>query len=91
MANTFRVATFNAENLFRRAKALDLKHSQQTNAIMAQVKSLAAQLAKPIYTTTGKETIWKISAEPKKHITIRKELGTFDQLIKYGATGKAGY
>jgi endonuclease/exonuclease/phosphatase family metal-dependent hydrolase len=90
-ANTFRIATFNAENLFRRAKALNLKDSDKTDAIMAQVKSLATLLAKATYSAEDKAAIWKISAELNEYITIREDLGTFGQLITHPTVDKAGY
>lgn len=90
-SNTFRIATFNTENLFRRAKALNLKDSDQIDAIMAQVNRLATLLAKATYSPADKEAIWKISAELNDYITIREDLGTFGQLTTHATVGKAGY
>jgi endonuclease/exonuclease/phosphatase family metal-dependent hydrolase len=91
MPATFRIATFNAENLFRRARALNLKDSDQTDAIMAQVKSLATLLAKATYSAADKDAIWKLSAELNDYITIREDLGTFGSLVTHPTVDKAGY
>lgn len=88
---TFRIATFNAENLFRRAKALNLKDSHETDAIMANVKDLAVLLAQAVYSANDKAAIWKLSAELNEYITIREDFGTFGQLRTHPSVQKAGY
>lgn len=88
---TFRIATFNAENLFRRAKALNLKDSLETDSVMAKVKDLATILAQPAYAANDKAAIWKLSAELNEYITIREDFGTFGQLRTHPTVQRAGY
>lgn len=87
----FRIATFNAENLFRRAKALNLRDSHATDEIMTKVKDLAVLLALVRYAASDKEAIWKLSAELNEYISIREDIGTFGRLQVHPAVQKAGY
>jgi hypothetical protein len=45
-----RIATFNLENLFRRAKVLNLRDSEKTTKLLDKIRQLASLLDEPAYT-----------------------------------------
>ena len=49
MANTLKIATFNVENLFRRAKVFWLPDRKESDNILAKVDELRLELEKKVY------------------------------------------
>jgi endonuclease/exonuclease/phosphatase family metal-dependent hydrolase len=49
MSDTLRIATFNVENLFRRAKVFNLEEWRDGDEILAKVDQLQVELEKPAY------------------------------------------
>lgn len=49
MAKTFKIATFNAENLFRRAKVFNFDDREEGDEILAKVDELRLELDKKVY------------------------------------------
>lgn len=76
MSLTFRAATFNMENLFNRAKVLNLADKEQTSAILADVAKLEKLLGKAVYTAPIKADILKIAKAQSDYIVIREDRGS---------------
>lgn len=75
MAVTFRVGTFNMENLFSRSKALNLLDNSKTTSILNDISTLQQLLAKPTYTTADKAQILKLSSSLASYIEIQEDKG----------------
>lgn len=75
MARTFRVGTFNMENLFSRIKALNLLDNSKTTSIFNDVTILEQLLAKTTYSLADKAQILKLSASLASYIEIQEDKG----------------
>jgi endonuclease/exonuclease/phosphatase family metal-dependent hydrolase len=75
MATTFRVGTFNFENLFQRPKVLNLRSNDDTRAALDKIAQLQSLLAKVNYTDTVKVKILALYAELKPYINITEDRG----------------
>jgi endonuclease/exonuclease/phosphatase family metal-dependent hydrolase len=75
MATTFRVGTFNFENLFQRPKVLNLRSNQDTREALDKIAQLQSLLAKTNYTPTVKTKILALYAELKPYIKIDEDRG----------------
>lgn len=67
-----RIATFNTENLFTRAKVLNFKDNAEGDKILKRVAALQAELANKVY---NKSKILKLYNELKDYIEISEERG----------------
>lgn len=77
MPTTFRVATFNVENLFGRAKILNLRNSDVINGKLKLVDELNTLIHKPAdFTPTQKARIVELYQELKPYVTIRENRGS---------------
>lgn len=74
MPATFRVATFNAENLFDRATVLTLENRAEVDKKLAVVEQLRTELQKPVY---DKKVILDLFNQVKDYIIIREDRGNF--------------
>jgi endonuclease/exonuclease/phosphatase family metal-dependent hydrolase len=71
---TMRIGTFNCENLFSRARALNLDDKQASAGILARVGALQALLQRDVY---DKQAILAMYSELKDYIEIRQDSGRF--------------
>ena len=72
---TLKLASFNVENLFSRAKILNLVNKQLSEQLLDKVADLNTLLAKDPYTAADKAAIKKLIGELKLYITIREDRG----------------
>jgi predicted extracellular nuclease len=70
MAIDLRVATFNVENLFDRAKLLNLDDPADGDVLLGKVAELKAVLKQPSYTTSRKQLILSLYQELKDYVTL---------------------
>jgi endonuclease/exonuclease/phosphatase family metal-dependent hydrolase len=75
MPDTFRIASFNAENLFSRAKILNLADNSVITDAMKKVDQLNKLLAKDNYTAATKAKILSLHHELDEYILIRENRG----------------
>lgn len=77
MPETFRVASFNVENLFSRAKILNLRNSAVISGKLKLVDELNTLIHKPTrFTQSQQDRIVELYDELKTYITIRENRGT---------------
>jgi predicted extracellular nuclease len=69
MAKTLKIATFNAENLFRRAKVLNFDDREKGDQILAKVDELRVELENKVY---DKQKILDLYTGLKKFIEINE-------------------
>ncbi len=74
MATTFRVGSFNLENLFERPKVLNLKSNEDTRQLLNKIADLEGLLAKANYTAAVKTKILSLYGELKPYITPARKL-----------------
>jgi endonuclease/exonuclease/phosphatase family metal-dependent hydrolase len=86
-----RIATYNVENLFRRAKILNLEDSDEGDRLLDLLRRLQALLNKPSYTVAIKDQVFAMSIELQPYIEIRKDSGDLGdwkkEPIRTGPTG----
>jgi endonuclease/exonuclease/phosphatase family metal-dependent hydrolase len=70
-----RIATFNVENLFSRAKVLNLQDEAATADRLLRINDLQQLLDKPKYEVTDKKNILELVDELKNDIEIREDRG----------------
>lgn len=77
MATTFRVASFNVENLFSRAKILNLRNHAEVDGKLKRVDELSKLINKQTpFTELQKKKIVELYEELKDYITIRENRGS---------------
>jgi len=96
MPSTFRVASFNCENLFSRAKALNLSDPTVGDQVLAYINELDKLLRKATYTSANKKRILKLfqgidvdgkGNKLKNYIEIREDQGTLWKRSGFAITG----
>jgi predicted extracellular nuclease len=87
MAGEFRIASFNVENLFRRAKVFTLKNPAEGDRILGIIGKLQTELCRDIY---EKATILQLYEEVKDYISIRVDRGKFWQGRSFNAISANG-
>jgi endonuclease/exonuclease/phosphatase family metal-dependent hydrolase len=75
MPQTIRVATFNSENLFSRAKVLNLPDDAVISAELAKIRELDLLLRKSTYDAATKKQIKALYGELREFIDIRENRG----------------
>jgi endonuclease/exonuclease/phosphatase family metal-dependent hydrolase len=75
MPQTLRVATFNSENLFSRAKVLNLPDDAVISAELAKIRELDMLLRKSAYDTATKKQIKALYGELREFVDIRENRG----------------
>lgn len=90
MPTTFRVASFNCENLFSRAKVLNLADSTVAADALKKIDQLNKLLHKATYTAADKQQMVALFADVKAHVDIRENRGkvfnkTKTQVVAAGA------
>src|SRR6187397_1052734 len=88
---TMRTATFNLENLFRRAKVLNLRDSEKTTKLLDKIRQLASLLDEPFYTAPLRAEVFNLSAELREYIDIRKDFRTLGSWRKDTHTERTGF
>lgn len=90
MPTTFRVASFNCENLFSRAKVLNLADSTVAADALKQIDQLNKLLHKATYTAADKQQMVALFADGKAYVDVRENRGkvfnkTKTQVVADGA------
>ncbi len=75
MAIKFRVASFNLENLFSRAKILNFEDHNTTKVLLEQVKELDSFLKKKVYSQADKAQMVVLEKDLRPYIEIRVDMG----------------
>lgn len=75
MPVTLRAATFNVENLFSRARVLNLSDRLKAEGILIEVAGLNKLLGKAAYSATDKSAILQQAGKLKSYIEIREDRG----------------
>jgi endonuclease/exonuclease/phosphatase family metal-dependent hydrolase len=75
MPTTFRAATFNLENLFTRAKVLNLEDKAKASGILNDIAKLNQLLGNATYTAPVKQQILDLSEALSDYIEIREDRG----------------
>ena len=75
MPVTFRAATFNVENLFSRAKVLNMQDHVQADAILRKIADLKRLLGKATYSAADKKAILDLYKSLSAYIEIREDRG----------------
>lgn len=75
MPQQFRAATFNIENLFERAKVINMGDHAKAERILNDVGSLNKLLGKAAYSAADKAAILQFAEALKNYITIREDRG----------------
>ncbi len=75
MPVTFRVGTFNFENLFSRARVLNLQDRARVADLLGQVAQLEKLLGQAAYTPADKTQIKQLAADLATYIEIREDRG----------------
>jgi predicted extracellular nuclease len=87
-----RIATFNTENLFTRAKIINQKSNATSTKLLNQVELLRALLAKPAYTAADKLKIKQLATALQDFIDIRENRGkVFDRKRNVTASGRGAW
>jgi endonuclease/exonuclease/phosphatase family metal-dependent hydrolase len=75
MPTPFRIASFNVENLFSRAKVLNLPDHKEADRILKEIGKLKKLLGKATYSAADKEAIKVLLTELKPYVSIREDRG----------------
>lgn len=75
MPVTLRAATFNLENLFSRAKVLNLEDKALTSALLDKIAELGSLIGKPAYSPSDKTRIVALTKELSTYIEVREDRG----------------
>ncbi len=71
-----RIATYNVENLFRRAAILNLRDSARIEELLQLVKQLQSLLSRRDYSDALKDEVFEISHQLVTYVDIRKDAGS---------------
>lgn len=71
-----RIATYNVENLFRRAAILNLRDRKRIDELLELVRKLQGLLGRDEYTVDLKNEVFELSHELVAYIDIRKDSGS---------------
>jgi hypothetical protein len=88
MAQNFRIAVFNVENLFGRAKVLNLDDKDSGDKILEKIDEFRELLKKSTYNTTDKARILELyNEELKPYILVREDRGKLFKKRGWAITG----
>ncbi len=83
-----RIASYNVENLFRRAAILNIRDSARTDALLDQVRVLQGLLDRATYDAPLKDKVFAVSHELLLYLDVRKDAGSLgDWKKESGLTG----
>ena len=71
-----RIATYNVENLFRRAAILNLQDTERIDELLDKVRQLQKLLGSESYTDELKDNVFELSHELVLYVDIRKDAGS---------------
>lgn len=71
----FRVASFNVENLFSRARVLNLEDHERVEELLRQIAELKGLLGRAAYTAAVKARIKALLADLRLYVSIREDRG----------------
>ena len=95
MSTTFRVASFNVENLFSRAKVLNLQDHADVTDALKKIADLQALLKKATYTPAVKTEILSLFEQVSTYIEIREHRGKLFKkvagVLKVAAAGRGDW
>jgi hypothetical protein len=74
MADTVRIASFNAENLFSRARIMNLQNNGKTKGLLNKVERLRAELAKKTYNETAIIELYNELKDYNEIVEVRGKL-----------------
>ena len=86
-----RIATFNVENLFRRARILNLNDAKKTDELLEEVKKVLKLVSNATYTDALKEEVFEKTVSLIKYIDFRRDAGNFGDWKKDKVTGQTGF
>jgi endonuclease/exonuclease/phosphatase family metal-dependent hydrolase len=84
-----RIATYNVENLFRRAAILNLRDTKRVDELLDLVKQLQNLLGREEYTDALKDEVFELSHQLVTYIDIRKDAGSLGDWKK--ETNRTGF
>lgn len=88
MTNVFRVGSFNVENLFGRAKVLNLKDNGVANEILTQIAQFRLLIGKAKYTNDDKKAMIDLfNKDLRTYIDLREDRGHLFTMKGRVATG----
>jgi len=91
MADTFRIASFNVENLFSRAKILNLRSHDNIDDKLAKVDEFNKLIHKTAnFTTAQKDRILELYGELKEYIGVRENRGKLFNSSKTAVVATSG-
>jgi len=94
MAKYFRIGSFNVQNLFQRAKALNFQNHSTVDQILVKINEFQDLLAKTLYTESDKQEIVRMyTGELSGYIEVRENRGKLflrkgQKIIGVKANGK---
>lgn len=71
-----RIATYNVENLFRRAAILNLRDTARVDELLDLVKQLQKLLGRETYTEVLKDEVFELTRQLAAYVDIRKDAGS---------------
>lgn len=75
MPTPFRIASFNIENLFSRAKVLNLADHEEADRLLDEIGKLKRLLGRTAYTSADKQAIETMVTDLKPYIMLRQDRG----------------
>lgn len=88
---TYRIASYNVENLFQRAAILNLRDQAQSDALLKKVARLQSLLDKTTYTAALRNEVYELSSELIRYIDFRKDAGTLGAWKKSANGRQTGF
>ena len=71
-----RIATYNVENLFRRAAILNLRDTKRIDELLELVRQLQKLLGQDVYTAELKNEVFEVSHQLVLYIDVRRDAGS---------------
>ena len=75
MSTTFRIGSFNVENLFSRARVLNLSNRNRSTELLNDISELNSLIGKSAYSAEDKREILRLSKKLSYYIIIREDRG----------------
>lgn len=79
-----RIATYNVENLFRRAAILNIQDQALVDDLLEKVKRLQFLISETTYTDQIKDEVFEITHQLLKYVDLRRDGGTLGDWKKEG-------
>jgi endonuclease/exonuclease/phosphatase family metal-dependent hydrolase len=75
-AMKLRIASYNVENLFRRAAILNLRDTERVDELLDMVRQLQKLLSQETYTDALKDQVFELTHQLVQYVDIRKDSGS---------------